>query len=42
MTAGKQVVGSNPTAGSIGNQELTLISAAQTKSVFAICLPLLR
>jgi hypothetical protein len=42
LICNQQVVGSNPTAGYLNNQALTLISATTTKSVFAICLPLLR
>jgi hypothetical protein len=42
LICNQQVVGSNPTAGYLYYQALTLILAAQGKSVFAICLPLLR
>ena len=42
LICNQQVVGSNPTAGSLDNQALTPILATQRKSVFAMCLPLLR
>jgi hypothetical protein len=42
LICNQQVVGSNPTAGSLDYQALTLILARLRKSVFATGLPLLR